>query len=107
MPPKFNYDYTTMVKSDGEPLTDGTKRIYRAALNKLAKAGYDTPKALLDNQKAVLDVINTLAKDDGKKRLFLSAIFKTVQHAELAEKQAFYDAFQKVRSAPASYEFLD
>ena len=107
MPLKFNYDYDTMVKSDGEPLTDGTKKIYRAALNKLAKAGYDTPQALLANQKAVIDIINTIAKDDGKKRLFLSAIFKTVQHAELPEKQEFYNAFQKVRSAPATYEFLD
>ena len=96
-----------MVKSDGTPLTDGTKKIYRAALNKLAKAGYDTPQSLLDNQKAVVNLINTTTNDDGKKRLILSAIFKTVQHAELAQKQEFYNAFQKVRTAPASYEFLD
>lgn len=107
MPVKFNYDYSTMVKSDGTALTDGTKKIYRAALNKLAKAGYDTPQALLANQKDVVNHINTMTNDDGKKRLILSAIFKTVQHASLPEKQAFYDAFQKVRTAPASYDFLD
>lgn len=95
----FDADYSTFVKRESrEPLTEGTKKIYRAALNKIARAGFSDKAALLANQDAVLAVINALSKDDGKKRVFLSAIFKVLDDADIATKQKYYDAFQKLKT---------
>lgn len=95
----FDVDYSTFVKRESrEPLTEGTKKIYRAALNKIARAGFADKAALLANPDAVLAVINALAKDDAKKRLFLSAVFKVLDDADIATKQKYYDAFQKLKT---------
>ena len=103
----FNTDYKTMVSGKGEPLSEGTKKIYRAALNKIARAGYDDKAALLANQSAVLKVIDELAKDATKKRLFLSAVFKVLNDVDLPLKMEYYEAFQKVRDTPTEYAFTE
>ena len=98
----FNTDYKTMVSGQGEPLSDGTKKIYRAALNKIARAGYDDKAALLANQRDVLKVIDGIVgNDNAKKRLFLSAVFKVLNDVDLPLKMEYYEAFGKARDTPA------
>ena len=105
--PGFNVDYSQMTKRDGEPLAEGSKKIYRACLNKLAKAGFDDKDALLANQKAVLVEVYAHSKTDQQIRIFLSAIFKVLNDVPLEAKQDYYEAFQKVRTAPADYAISD
>jgi len=88
-------------------LTDGTKKIYRACLNKIARAGFTDKAALLANQKDVLAVVDTIAKDATKKRVFLSAVFKVLNDVDLSLKKEYYDAFQKVRDTPKEYAIED
>ena len=97
--PRFEADYSTFVKREsGEPLTEGTKKIYRAALNKIARYGFTDKAALLANPDDVLDAIHSLTNDDGKKRLYLSAIFKVLSDVDIPTKQKYYDAFQKLKT---------
>ena len=99
---RFDTDYAAMVSGKGEPLTEGTKKIYRAALNKIARAGYSDKAALLANQGAVLKVIDGLVGNDNtKKRLFLSAVFKILNDVDLPLKMEYYEAFGKARDTPA------
>ena len=97
----FDADYSTFVQRQSrEPLTEGTKKIYRAALNKLARYGFTDKAALLAKPDDVLDAIHLLTNDDGKKRLYLSAIFKVLDDVDLTLKQKYYDAFQKLKALP-------
>ena len=96
-----------MVSGKGEPLSEGTKKIYRACLNKIARAGYDDKAALLANQGAVLKVIDGHAKDAAKKRVYLSAVFKVLNDVDLSLKREYYEAFGKVRDTPKEYAFTE
>ena len=105
---RFDTDYAAMVSGKGEPLTEGTKKIYRAALNKIARAGYSDKAALLANQGAVLKVIDSHTSDAGKKRVFLSAVFKVLNDTDLSLKQEYYEAYQKVKDMnPKEYGFTE
>lgn len=60
-------------------ISPNTYKIYKTHLNKLFKAGYTSPDALLANQKAITDLIEeTLPGDDPinktKRRLWMSSI---------------------------------
>jgi len=97
----FDVDYSTFVKRESrEPLTDGTKKVYRACLNKVARYGFTDKAALLANPDDVLNAIHLLTNDDGKKRVYLSAIFKVLDDVDLTLKQKYYDAFQKLKALP-------
>ncbi len=86
----------------GEPLAARTVLNYKIKLNKLAKAGFDTPEKLLQNQTQVIDEIKKLIPgDDDKsrweKRKYCSAIFYILDKNTLAEKQQYYDYFQTIK----------
>lgn len=95
---RFEVDYSTFVKRESrEPLTDGTKKIYRAALNRLAAVGYSDKASLISNQSAIVKHIETTAKDNQHRRVFLSAIFKVLSDVDLSLKQEYYEAFQRAK----------
>lgn len=82
----FEYDYTKMLLANGEPASAVTKNIYRAALNKIAMAGYPNRAALLKNPKQVIDFIKESMPEKAKQRVALSAIFKVIQDISMKNR---------------------
>jgi len=61
-------------------LSDTSIKIYTSHLNKLAKAGYDTPQSLIDSAEQVVNYIWGISggsddKSNRVRRVFASAIF--------------------------------
>ena len=101
MPPPrrkgFEVDYSTLVSASGDPLSAASIAIYRAALNKLAAAGFKTKKDLLDKQKEVVKSIEERLPEKAKRRVALSAIFRVLQDVPNDKREAYYQAFQRAK----------
>lgn len=102
MPFQIPEGHVKLVAKTGQPLAARTVINYKTKLNKLAKAGFDTPQKLLENQNLVIAEIKRLVPgDDAKarweKRKFCSAIFYILDKHSLEEKKQYYDFFQTVR----------
>lgn len=95
----FEYDYTKMLLANGEPASAVTKNIYRAALNKIAMAGYPNRAALLKNPKQVIDFIKESMPEKAKQRVALSAIFKVIQDISMKNRSRnmYYKFFQTAK----------
>ena len=89
-------------------LSDVTIRIYKTALNHLAKEGYETRDDLKKHQKEVVKFIEeTYAPGSGdkekqKRRVMYSAIFWILHELPLSVKQKYYDAFQTSKHMAAT-----
>lgn len=85
------------------PLAKATLTVYKKHLNQLAERGYNMRDDLLSHQQKVVDLINELIPGDtkidrDKKRKYYSSIFWILSNnKEIASKQIFYNAFQKVK----------
>ena len=84
-----------------KPLSNETKKMYTSKLNRLAQAGYNTRKLILDKQQEVATLITTFCGGDDEaarrtRRAFLSAIFWILgERKPVGEIQHYYDLFQK------------
>jgi hypothetical protein len=95
----FDYDYSKMLLANGEPATDGTKKIYRAALNRLAKGGFTNREDLLKKSLQVVAFVRDNYDTNMKKRVVLSAIFRVIQDVPTTTmaKRRYYNFFQKCK----------
>ena len=90
------------LKSDGDPLSKGSIKVYTRLLNHLALEGYDTLHKLLTQPEEVLALIDEMVEGDTDgartiKRQYLSAIFYALDTVPLEQKSQYYDYFQKVK----------
>ena len=101
-----------------KPLSNETKKMYTSKLNRLAQAGYNTRKLILDKQKEVAQLITTISGADDEaarrtRRAFLSAIFWILgERKPVSEIQEYYELFQKskqnyVAPVPTDEEWKD
>jgi hypothetical protein len=92
----FDYDYSKMLLANGEPATDGTKKIYRAALNRLSKGGFSNREALLNKSREIIPFIRENYDTNMKKRVVLSAMFRVIQDVPESNraKTRYYKFFQ-------------
>ena len=78
--------------STTKPLTDATKKVYKAKLNKLAEQGFVTKDDLIANQDEVVKLVESLIADvpDERRaregRLYFSAIFAAIHGDPLLDK---------------------
>ena len=101
---QFATDYSQFKNTrNGEPLTAFTLGTYKQALNTLARAGYATAQSLLDNQEDICTIIDALPTV-GKRKVYLSAIFKVLNREPLEAKKGYYDSFQKCKFATPTKE---
>lgn len=99
----FEYiNHVKINKKTGEPISKNTVKTYKNILNKLSKEGYDTRDKLCRLQSEVISLIDLLIDGDKEadrflKRQHYSAIFYALDEYPLADKQDYYDAFQKAK----------
>jgi len=82
-----------------------TWKIYRTHLNKLFKAGYTSPDALLMNQQAIIDLIKetipgNTPDEKTKKRLWMSAILWCLADVPDAKKSIFVSYYPETFNFP-------
>jgi hypothetical protein len=76
-------------------VTDGTLKIYKSKLNKLASQDILTPSDILQQQDKVIDIAKKDTKNDAAKmRVFLSSVFYVLHDAPLESKLKLYNCFQ-------------
>ena len=101
MPPRFKYDYSSMTLSNGNPPTQMTINMYRAALNKIAADGFKDRDDLLNRQDDCVKAIEARLPDKQKRRVALSAIFRVLGDVPNDKKLGYYNAFQRAKNPPA------
>lgn len=95
--PRFDYDYSQMLLSNGEAPTAATIAVYRAALNKIAKTGYTTRDDLLKHPTSIIKVIDDLFATNQKRRVALSAVFRVLGDVPNERRAKYYEYFQKCK----------
>ena len=91
-------------------LSKTTQKIYLGALNRLAVMEIDTKQKLIDDQKFVAEVLESIFDEDTEserhtRRIYLCAIFWVLHDEPLAKKKAYYDLYQK--SLPKTFKSKD
>ena len=94
----FDCEPSSWVQVNGEPLATTSQKIYRSALNRLAKEGWASKEDLLKEQDAVVAHIESLDAPNRYKRVVLSAIFKVLADVPHAKQAGFYKLFQSVKT---------
>jgi hypothetical protein len=87
-------------------ISPNTWKIYRTHLNKLFKAGYTNPDALLMNQKAIIDLIQEVIPgntpdEKTKKRLWMSSIRWVLADTPPSQQAIFNEYYPKTFNDPA------
>jgi len=87
-------------------ISENTWKIYRTHLNKLFKAGYTNPEALLMNQKAITELIEEVIPgntpdEKTKKRLWMSSIRWVLADTPLTQQTIFNQYYLTTFNDPA------
>lgn len=93
----FDCNPAAWVQANGDPLAASSKKIYRSALNRLAKEGWASKEDLLKEQDAVVAHIKNMDAPNRYKRMVLSAIFKVLADVPHPQQAGFYKLFQSVK----------
>jgi hypothetical protein len=83
--PSAKFSVPARDEINSKQITDGTWKIYRGLLNRLAKKEILTPSDLIQNQEEVVKFIKASEDTNVKRRLFLSAVLWCL--ADVAENQ--------------------
>jgi hypothetical protein len=80
-------------------VTEGTLKVYKSKLNKLAAQDILTPSDILQNQDKVIDIAKKDTKNDASRmRVFLSSVFFVLHDAPLESKLKLYNCFQDYKT---------
>jgi hypothetical protein len=81
-------------------LSKTSEKIYKGRLNALAKGGFDTVDALLNNKKKVVALIKEATGDDEKQKMvarqFISAISWVVDPAKMPKNNLYHRFYQTI-----------
>ncbi len=94
----FDTDFKAMTTRDGAPLATTTLKVYKSALNKLAKEGWMNKEQLLERQSAVVKFIDEKMDSNHHKRVVLSAVFKVLADVPHDKQAEYYKLFQSVKT---------